>query len=332
MRNRNNAVVIAGLLLALTAGAILLAPPTGDLGPDFQISGRGPLGESGLAAGLQAAGIRVSDRDRPTLAAGLTVIVSPQGVTPDDAASWMRSLQAGATLVYASARPDAFTERLGVRYSSGGATTLAAGAATFPAARIPPAAPRSLLLPPGARSLFGVHGAGSAAAVIAVGRGSVWLFADPLWMTNLAAAAIGLPVLLPVAASSGGSASFDRYHQSLSGQLDVLPYLPSWVPLILLEAAAAGLLLLAAAARRAGPLQPAVEPDPGYLGDLAPSLAELYARGHHLGAVTAPLAQAIQRERGARAAQVAEPLARLRAAANVRDAVQAWHDATAERR
>jgi hypothetical protein len=331
VRHRNEALVIGGLVLALAVGAVLLAPPSSDLGPDFQVSGRGPYGLSGLAAGLRAAGMHVSDRDRPTLAAGLTVIVNPQGVTADDAASFMRSLRDGATLVYASYRPDPFTRALGVRYIGGGAAVPGAGAVAFPSARTPPGSPVAVVLPPGGASLYATAGGASEAGLIAVGRGSVWLFADPLWLTNVAAADTGLPVLLPLAASAGSQVSFDRYHQSAGGQLDVLPYLPWWTPLLLLEAAAAGLLLLVAVARRAGPVQAPDVLDPAYLGELAPSLAELYAQGRHLDAVTGPLALAVQRQRGARAQRVAEPLARLRAATNVRDAVQAWHDATTER-
>ena len=331
MRHRSNALVLGGLVLALAVGAVLLAPPSSDLGPDFQVSGRGPYGLSGLAAGLRAAGMRVSDRDRPTLAAGLTVIVNPQGVTDDDAASYMRSLRAGATLVYASYQADPFTRALGVRYVGGGAAVPKAGTVAFPSARTPSGSPVALTLPAGGVSLYATDSGASEAGLIAVGRGSVWLFADPLWLTNLAAVDTGLPVLLPLAASAGSQVSFDRYHQTAGGQLNVLPYLPWWTPLVLLEVVAAGLLLLVAVARRPGPVQELEALDPAYLGELAPSLAELYAQGRHLDAVTGPLAIAIQRQQGARAQRVAEPLARLRAATNVRDAVQAWHDATTER-
>jgi hypothetical protein len=281
---------------------------------------------AGVGAGLRAAGISVRERDRPTLDSGLTLIIDPHGVTHDEAGSWMRALRSGATLVYASSQSDAFTEALGVQYARGGAVHATAGVVAFPAAAVPPYSGSSLRLPAGASSLYEINGGDAAAAVIPVGRGSVWLFADPTWLTNRYVENVGLAMLLPIAASAGGSASFDRYHQVGAGQLNVLRYFPGWVSLLVAELVLGGLLLLLALARRAGPISRQATPDPAYLGELAPSLAELYARGRHLDAVTGALADAVRRERGSRAARVAEPLARLRTATDVRAAVQAWHD------
>ena len=326
MRNHSSGLVIAGLVAALVVGALLLAPSRRDVGPDYQLAGRGAYGLAGLGAGLRAARIDVRERDRPTLDAGLTVIINPHNVTHDEAQSWMRSLRSGSTLVYAISRPDLFTDSLRVEYAAGGSVHPTAGLEAFPSANAPRYSAASVRLPPAASSLYEVDGGDAAAAVIPVGRGSVWLFADQKWLTNLNVEPTGLPMLLPIAASAGGSASFDRYHQVGAGQLNVLRYFPGWVSLIAAELALGGLALLLALARRAGPISPQSEPDPAYLGELAPSLAELYARGHNLGAVTSALANAVQRERGSRAVRVAEPLTRMRTATDVRTAVQAWQD------
>ena len=334
---RSSGLVLGGLLALLVAGAVLLAPPSNDAGPSFRIAGRGPYGLSEVAAGLRAAGMHVEERDKPTLGQGLAVIIDPHGVTSDEASSWMRSLRNGATLLYAPEAPDPFTRQLGLSFTAGGDASPAAGAAAFPDANVQftdlnlqLSSRAAMRLPQGATNVYATDAGNSVAAVIAVGRGSVWVFADPVWFTNLAAVQVGLPVLLPLAQSAGGTVSVDTYHQSTGGRLDVLPYMPSWAPLVVLDGLLAGALLLVALARRMGPVRPAAEAEAGYLGDLAPSLADLYARAGELGAVTGPLANAISRERGTRAARVAEPLARLRAASDARTAVQAWHDATEE--
>jgi hypothetical protein len=326
VKRHSSGLVVALLVSVLVLGALLLAPSRRELGPSYQLAGHGRYGLAGVGAGLRAAGISVSERDRPTLAAGLTLIIAPHGVTHDEARSWIRSLSSGATLVYASAEPDVFTDALRVEYAGGGDVQPTAGPVAFPSANAPRYSAASMRLPPGASSLYVVGGGDAAAAVIPVGRGSVWLFADPTWLTNLWVDQAGLPMLLPLAASAGGSASFDRYHQVGAGQLNVLRYFPDWVSLLVAELALGGIVLLLALARRAGPLSAesdwtAADPD-----QQAPSLAELYARGHHLEAVTVPLANAAQRERGSRAVRLAGPLARLRNATDVRAAVQAWHD------
>jgi hypothetical protein len=328
--SRGSALVLGVLVLVLVVGAVLLAPPSSDPGPSFRIAGRGPYGLSGVTAGLREAGMHVDERDRPTLAHGLTVIVDPHGVTSDEADSWMRSLRDGATVVYAPESPDPFTRALGLSFTAGGDATPADGADAFPDVTVQLTSRAAMRLPAGAASIYSTSSGASVAAVVAVGRGSAWVFADPVWFTNLAAVQVGLPVLLPLAQSAGGRVSVDSYHQSGAGRLDVLPYLPSWVPLLLLDGLVGGALLLLALARRSGPVRASPEDEPGYLGDLAPSLADLYARSGQLGAVTGPLANAIRRERGARAQRIAGPLARLRTAADVRTAVQAWHDATEE--
>ena len=329
---RTDTALLSGLACVLVVGAVLLAPSDSGEGPNFQVSGRGQYGLSGLAAGLQSAGVAVRQRDLPTLANGLTVVVEPEFVSHADAASWMRSLRGGATMVYATAQPDVFTRSLGVSWQVGGPSSPAPrGQAAFPQALTPGSAFAAFRPPPQARSLYNVPG-GSAGAVIPVGRGTVWLFSDPGWLTNDRVVSTGLPIVLPIAKATGGAVSFDVYHQSAAGHLNVLDYMPQWASLLALEAALAGLLWAIAMARRAGPVRvpPAVEP--AYLGELAPSLAELYAKSGDVRAVTEPLANSVAREPGAGRARVAEALARLRAAADVRTAVQAWGDVLAARR
>src|SRR5579862_4725582 len=87
-RMRRDGTVLVGLIALLVVGAVVLAPGLGGNGPDFQPAGRGPYGLSGLAAGLQASGVAVSVRNRPTLAGRLSVIVEPQYVSHDEAAAW----------------------------------------------------------------------------------------------------------------------------------------------------------------------------------------------------------------------------------------------------
>jgi len=232
---RSSGLVLGGLLVLLVAGAVLLAPPSNDAGPSFRIAGRGPYGLSGVAAGLRAAGMHVEERDKPTLGQGLAVIIDPHGVTSDEASSWMRSLRNGATLLYAPEAPDPFTRQLGLSFTAGGDASPAAGAAAFPDANVQftdlnlqLSSRAAMRLPQGATNVYATDAGNSVAAVIAVGRGSVWVFADPVWFTNLAAVQVGLPVLLPLAQSAGGTVSVDTYHQSTGGRLDVLPYMPSW--------------------------------------------------------------------------------------------------------
>jgi hypothetical protein len=84
--------------------------------------------------------------------------------------------------------------------------------------------------------------------------------------------------------------------------------------------------------RPAGPVRVQSAAEPAYLGELAPSLAELYAKSGDLRAVTEPLANSVAREPGAGRTRVVDALARLRAAADVRTAVQAWGDVRTARR
>lgn len=330
MSSGRDRMVVVVLLAVLVVGIILLAPGSTELGPPFQTAGRGPLGLSGLAAGLRSAGVATRDRDRPTLAPGLTLVVNPHDVTHADAASWMGSLRSGATLVYAAAYPDTFTRALGVTYTGGGAVVRAPARAAFPPVRVPSQVLQAVQLPPGSLSVYDIGGAGSESAmgVIPVGKGAVWFFSDPTWLTNQHVSGAALPLVLPIALDSGRTAAFDTYHQTGSGQLDVLPYLPGWVTLVVVEAAVGLILLCWALSRRLGPVRPAPPEDPGYLGDLAPSLAALYEQGGHLDAVTGPLADAAARtHRGARnPAAVAE----LRSARDVRTAVTAWDQLTTE--
>lgn len=329
---RNETVLLVVLACVLVVGAVLLAPAGGGAGPNFQVSGRGQYGLSGLAAGLESAGVPVRQRDLPTLANGLTVIVEPQYVSHADAASWIRSLRGGATVIYATAEPDVFTRSLGVSWMPGAPLSGSAGGeAVFPHA-VPPFSAFAAFRPPAsARSLYDVP-RGSAAAVIPVGRGTVWLFSDPRWLTNDQVSATGLPIVLPIAHATGGAASFDVYHQTAAGHLNVLDYLPPWASLLALEVVLAGLVWAVAVSRRAGPVRVPSAAEPAYLGELAPSLAELYSKSGDLQAVTEPLANSVAREPGAGRTQVAEALTRLRAATDVRTAVQAWGDVLTARR
>lgn len=330
MSSGRDGVVVVALLVALVAGIVVLAPGSADLGPPFQTAGRGPLGLSGLAAGLRSAGVATSDRDRPTLAPGLTLIVNPHDVSHDDAASWMRSLRAGASLIYAAAYPDTFTRALGVTYAAGGPVSPDNARAAFPPVRAPATVDQAVQLPPGSLSVYDVgrQGSESAMGVIPVGKGAVWFVSEPAWLTNQRVSSLALPLVLPIALAGGRTAAFDTYHQTGSGQLNVLPYLPDWVTLVVLEAAIAVVLVCWALWRRLGPVRPAPPDEPGYLGDLAPSLASLYEQGAHLGAVTGPLADAAARtHRGVRNPAA---VARLRAAGDVRTAVKAWDQLTTE--
>jgi hypothetical protein len=330
---RNDTALLGVLACVLVVGAVLLAPSGGGEGPNFQVAGRGQFGLSGLAAGLQSAGVPVRQRDLPTLANGLTVVVEPQYVSHADAASWMRSLRGGATMVYATAEPDVFTRSLGVGWTEGGSVIRTrSGQRAFPQAAVPAGAFAAFRPPSTARSLYDVPGGASAGAVIPVGRGTVWLFSDPRWLTNDHVAGTGLPVVLPIAAAAGGAVSFDVYHQTAAGHMNVLDYMPQWASLLALEAVLAGLLWAIAMSRRAGPVRIPPSAEPAYLGELAPSLAELYAKAGDVRAVTEPLANSVAREPGAGRARVAEALARLRAAADVRTAVQAWGDVLTARR
>jgi len=331
MSGSRDRLVVVGLLVALVGGIVLLAPGSNDLGPPYQTSGRGPLGLSGLEAGLRSAGIATADRDRPTLAPGLTVIVNPRDVSHDDAASWMSSLRSGATMIYAAAYPDTFTRALGVTYTAGGTVTAGSALGAFPPVRAPAVVNQAVQLPPGSQSVYDVGTQGSEAAmgVIPVGKGAVWFISEPAWLTNQRVGTLALPLVLPIALASGRRVSFDTYHQTGSGQLNVLPYLPGWVSLLVAELVIAAVLVCWALWRRLGPVRPAPPEDPGYLGDLGPSLAALYEQGRHLDAVTGPLAD--EAARTARGRRNPAAVAQLRDADDVRAAVKALDDLTTER-
>ena len=221
MRFRNDRSIAIVLVLLLAAGLWALHPASNDLGPPYQLSGRGPDGLSGLGAGLQEAGIDVHSRILPTLPGdGLSVIVEPSDVSHDDAAAWMGSLRDGATMVYAGDYPNPFTQALGVRYVDGGGVLALPAATAFPAATVPPATFRAAHVPRSARRLYQAGPDGAALAVIPVGRGAVWFFTDPSWITNRRVIATALPIVLPLASAAGGSASFDRYHHSGAGHLE----------------------------------------------------------------------------------------------------------------
>ncbi len=326
MNVRSDRAIAVVLVLALAIGLWVLRPASTDQGPPYQLSGRGPSGLSGLDAGLRSAGVAVHDRSQPTLAGdGLTVTVEPSGVTHDEAAAWVAQLRAGATMVYASDTADPFTRALGLRYVEGGNVSHTAAAQTFPGSHVPTRVGRAIEVPRAATTIYAAGG-GSAFAIVPVGRGAVWLFSDPSWLTNEHVATTALPIVLPLAWSAGRAASFDRYHQSGAGHLDALAYLPPVATLLAIEAALAVLLLVAALLRRPGP----VWPDGANAADddvtLAPSLAALYARGHHVGTVTRALADASERRMGSRAPAAAGQLQRLRDATDADEAVEAWRE------
>ena len=179
MNASRNWIIIVGLLAVLAAGLWILRPASTELGPPYQTSGRGPFGLSGLDAGLQSAGVRTHDSDAPTLASrGVTIAVAPVDVTHDEAASWRRSLRAGATLIYAVDRPDPFTDMLGVRFVPGGRVSAARWASAFELATPPGSTFRAATVPHGARAVY-YSGRRAAFEVIPVGKGAVWLFTDP---------------------------------------------------------------------------------------------------------------------------------------------------------
>ena len=217
--------VVVALLVALVAGIVVLAPGSADLGPPFQTAGRGPLGLSGLAAGLRSAGVATSDRDRPTLAPGLTLVVNPHDVSHDDAASWMRSLRAGATLIYAAAYPDTFTRALGVSYAAGGPVSPDNAKAAFPPVRVPATVDQAVQLPPGSLSVYDVgrQGSESAMGVIPVGKGAVWFVSEPAWLTNQRVSSLALPLVLPIALAGGRTAAFDTLPPDRLGSAERAP-------------------------------------------------------------------------------------------------------------
>jgi hypothetical protein len=333
MSANRNWVIIVGLVAVLAVGLWLVRPASTQLGPPYQTSGRGPFGLSGLDAGLRAAGVRTHDRDAPTLAGGgLTIAVEPVDVTHDEAASWRRSLRAGATLIYAVDRADPFTSLLGVRFVHGAQVTPARWASAFQLATTPAFTARAATVPHGARAVY-YSGHRAAFEVIPVGKGAVWLFTDPRWLTNGRVQYTGLPMVLPIAWSTGRSAGFDVYHRKAGGNLNVLTYLPQVWTLLAVEGALAGLLLVSALLRRRGPVWPERIADPADDLSLAPSLAALYSKNNHAAAMASALASADQRRLGARAAAVQPQLERLRSADDSDQAVKAWHDLQeAERR
>lgn len=333
MNASRNWIIIVGLLAVLAAGLWILRPASTELGPPYQTSGRGPFGLSGLDAGLQSAGVRTHDSDAPTLASrGVTIAVAPVDVTHDEAASWRRSLRAGATLIYAVDRPDPFTDMLGVRFVPGGRVSAARWASAFELATPPGSTFRAATVPHGARAVY-YSGRRAAFEVIPVGKGAVWLFTDPQWLTNHQVQYVGLPMVLPIAWSTGRSAGFDVYHRRPGGTLNVLTYLPQVWTLLAIEGALALLLLISALLRRRGPVWPQRVADPADDLSLAPSLAALYAKNKHAGAMASALASADQRRLGARSAAVQPQLERLRSAQDSDQAVKAWHELQeAERR
>jgi hypothetical protein len=325
--------LVIGMIVVLIGGLWLLRPASDDIGPPYQVSGRGPAGLSGLGAGLRASGVKVAERNQPTLAAsGLTVVVAPVAVSHDDSDSWRRSLTGGATMIYAADRPDPFTRSLGVRFVRGGAVAPGLAAQTFPLMHPPGRAPEAVRLPPLGRSIY-VAGNGAVFAMIPVGDGVVWLLTDPAWLTNQHVSRTALPFVLPLARLAGDSAQFDQYHRSGAGHLNALDYLPRAATLLVIELALGGLLLVGSLMRRRGPLWPETAHAPVDDLSLAPSVASLYERNGAVDTMTAALADADERRLGARAVKVKDQLARLRAAADADAAVEAWQNLDeAERR
>jgi len=177
---RSRDVWIGAALLAIAAAGIgLLVQSPNTAGPPYRLAGRGPLGLSGLGAGLRDAGFGVDERVSPTIPDhGLVVSVEPRAFSHDEAAAWVRSIRAGAVLLLASDHRNPLTEALGLRFGGPADTRpTAAGMHAFPGVsaggRV--AATTFSRLPRGAVALVGGRAA-AAVALVPLGRGSVFSF------------------------------------------------------------------------------------------------------------------------------------------------------------
>ena len=323
--SRDAGIGIGVLLVTAVAAAALLQSPSGP-GPSYRLSGRGPAGLSGLGAALRSAGFRVAAGDAPTIPhAGLTIAVEPAGMTHDEAAAWLGAVRAGAVLLYATDTPDPLTAALGLGFGPGGdLSASAAGRRAFPRlTRGPIFAARSFSrLPAGAAAIVGTS-TGAAAAVVPLGRGSVWALAEPRLLTNAGAVPAGLAVALPLARRAGGTVVVDEFHHGAGPALGAVGYLPTTVKVLVAQAAVVALLWAASAARRLGPVAAPAPAAARGVVELVRSLARLHRAAGRRDAATAPLARDYARSFGGLVPAADAALADLRGAPSDAAAVEA---------
>jgi hypothetical protein len=324
---RSRDVWIGAAMLAIAAAGIgLLVQSPHTAGPPYRLEGHGSLGLSGLGAGLRSAGIPVQASVTPTIPDhGLVISVAPDGISHDEAAAWLRSVQAGAVLLLATDTPDPLTAALGLRFGAP-----AEAAATPTALRtFPGIAPRPIAatatfssLPQGRGVLMGTRTA-AAFVVVPLGRGSVWVASQAWLFTNYGVNRYGMAVALPLAARAGGTVAVDAFHQGGSPTLGSLAYLPRWVQLLIVEAAVIAVLAAATVARRLGPVVPAGSDTGRSTVELVRSLASMHRSAGRLAAVTAPLAGAYRAHLGGLTGPAEPALRELESAASPGAAVRA---------
>jgi hypothetical protein len=325
---RSRDVWIGAALLAIAAAGIgLLVQSPNTPGPPYRLDGRGPLGLSGLGAGLRAPGFGVHERVSPTIPGhGLIVSVEPRAFSHDEAAAWVKSLRAGAVLLLASDHRNPLTEALGLRFGGpSDALPTAAGRRAFPglSADGVDATATFSRLPDGAVPLVGGRGA-AAVALVPVGRGSVFAVSQPRLLTNAGIARDGLAIALPLAGSTGGGpVGIDAFHQGGSPTLGSLAFLPQWVQLLTVEIALIAVLAAVAAARRLGPVAPEQGGTTRTTVELVRSLAGMHRSAGRLAAATAPLGQAYRARLGGLSTPAEDALAQLESAASPGAAVRA---------
>jgi hypothetical protein len=325
---RSRDVWIGAALLAIAAAGIgLLVQSPNTPGPPYRLAGRGPLGLSGLGAGLRDAGFGVDERVSPTIPGhGLIVSVEPRAFSHDEATAWVRSIRAGAVLLLASDHRNPLTEALGLHFGGASDTRpTAAGSRAFPglsADGIEATATFSRL-PRGAVPLIGSRGA-AAVALVPVGRGSVFAVSQPRLLTNAGVAHDGLAIALPLAEASGrGAVGVDAFHQGGSPTLGSLAFLPQWVQLLTVEIALIAILAAVAAARRLGPVAPEQGGTTRTTVELVRSLAGMHRSAGRLAAATGPLGHAYRARLGGLSAPAEDALAQLESAASPGVAVRA---------
>jgi hypothetical protein len=325
---RSRDVWIGAALLALTAAGIgLLVQSPSTPGPPYRLAGRGPLGLSGLGAGLRDAGFGVDERVSPTIPDhGLIVSVEPRAFSHDEATAWVRAIRGGAVLLLASDHRNPLTEALGLRFGGPADTRpTAAGRQAFPGLSAGGGAATTTFsrLPRGAVPLVGGRGA-AAVALVPVGRGSVFAVSQPRLLTNSGIARDGLAMALPLAGAAGrGPVGIDAFHQGGSPTLGSLAFLPQWVQLLTVELALIALLAAIAAARRLGPVAPQQGGTTRTTVELVRSLAGMHRSAGRLAAATVPLAQAYRARLGGLSAPADDALVQLESAASPGVAVRA---------
>ena len=327
MRRSRDVWIGAALLAVAAAGIGLLVQSPNTPGPPYRLAGRGPLGLSGLGAGLRDAGFRVDERVSPTIPDhGLIVSVEPRAFSHDEATAWIRSIRAGAVLLLASDHRNPLTEALGLRFGGPADTRpTAAGAHAFPGLSADGRVAQTTFsrLPQGAVPLVGGRGA-AAVALVPLGRGSVFAVSRPRLVTNAGIARDGLAIALPLAEASGrGPVGIDAFHQGGSPTLGSLAFLPQWVQLLTVEMALIAILAAVAAARRLGPIAPEQGGTTRTTVELVRSLAGMHRSAGRLAAATVPLGQAYRARLGGLSGPAEDDLARLESAASPGVAVRA---------